>query len=419
MGTSRLLISGLSMCVIALSAGSALAQSSQANESVFERARPDYDAKGLPMGAFRVKPTLNVAESYNDNIFAAESNEQEDFITTVKPGISVESNWSSHSLTAYTNGAFGFYADNEDENYEDYGTGIDLRLDVLRETYLFAGANYARNHEERGDPNNAAASTEPTSYDLTSANVGVYRGLRRFSLSLDGNYENYAYENGRQSNGTLIQNGDRDRDVYKGTARLGYEILPDYEAFIRGTYNTKDYITAVDDNGINRDSDGYEVEGGLSLDLGGKTRGEVSVGYIEQRFDDASISDIDDVTFGASVLWNPTGITSVRLNIDRTIEETTQANSGAFINTSYGVAVEHELMRNVLLGANASYAEHTYEGGSLNRKDEWTRAGAEAKYLLNSYASLNLNYDYTDRDSSVTGQDYSSNVVTAGVGIKF
>ena len=32
--------------------------------------------------------------------------------------------------------------------------------------------------------------------------------------------------------------------------RAGYEIIPDYEAFVRGSYNTVDYDDAVDDLGI-------------------------------------------------------------------------------------------------------------------------------------------------------------------------
>ena len=39
--------------------GSAIAQQLGAGEGVMDRARPEYDAKGLPLGGFRLFPTFN------------------------------------------------------------------------------------------------------------------------------------------------------------------------------------------------------------------------------------------------------------------------------------------------------------------------------------------------------------------------
>ncbi|MGE3143015.1 MAG: outer membrane beta-barrel protein, partial [Hyphomonadaceae bacterium] len=43
------------------------------NEGVRERARPDYDADGMPLGAFRLFPTLGLSAVSDDNIYAASS----------------------------------------------------------------------------------------------------------------------------------------------------------------------------------------------------------------------------------------------------------------------------------------------------------------------------------------------------------
>lgn len=419
MGTVRSLLSGLSLCAVALSASSALAQQAdnQAVTGVFERERSDYDAKGLPAGAFRIFPTLKVEEEYNDNIFAEETGEDEDFITRVQPGVTIESDWTRHFLSAYANSTSLFYADNDDEDRTDYRVGANGRLDVLRETFITGGASYAELHEDRGDPNAATSTVEPTEYSLTSANASFFRGLRRFSVLLDGNFDQYDYEDVAQNNGSILNNDDRDREKVQGGLRIGYEILPDYEAFVSGRLNSIDYDSATDDNGLNRDSDGYEVQAGIALDLGGKTRGELSAGYMEQTYDDPSLPDADGVTFGASILWNPTQLTSLRFNADRTIEETVQNNSSSYINSTAGIAVEHELLRNLLIGANVSYSLHEYEG--IDREDDWLGAGAEMTYLVNPYASLDLNYDYIERDSNVTGQDYETNRVMAGIGVQF
>jgi len=63
----------------------------------------------------------------------------------------------------------------------------------------------------------------------------------------------------------------------------------------------------------------------------------------------------------------------------------------------------------VILGGKVSFANQDYEG--VARDDDVVRAGLGVDYLLNRNLSLRLGYDYTDRDSSVAGLDYSRNEV--------
>ena len=67
-------------------------------ETVFDRNRPDFDAKGIPAGGFRVFPSLTVRQAYDDNVFATDVDEEGDVITLISPEIDVRSEWSRHSL---------------------------------------------------------------------------------------------------------------------------------------------------------------------------------------------------------------------------------------------------------------------------------------------------------------------------------
>ena len=49
----------------------ALAQEIARNETVTDRARPELDASGVPMGSFRLFPELGLTVGHNDNIFAS------------------------------------------------------------------------------------------------------------------------------------------------------------------------------------------------------------------------------------------------------------------------------------------------------------------------------------------------------------
>jgi uncharacterized protein (PEP-CTERM system associated) len=112
-----------------------------------------------------------------------------------------------------------------------------------------------------------------------------------------------------------------------------------------------------------------------------------------------------------------TPLTTVRFEAASTIEETIAAGASGYTDNSFGIRVDHELMRNVIVGGNASFANQDYEG--IGRTDDVTRAGLGVDYLLNRNFSLRLGYDYTDRDSNLLGLDYTRNEVgltlTAGL----
>src|SRR5687768_2552491 len=127
------LMSGCALALAAiLPAAQAQAQEPQRGESVFERARPDYDALGMRAGGFMVFPRVEVGEAYNDNIFADDDDEEDDFITVVRPEVDVESNWGRHALNLRTGAEAGFFLDNDDENFIDGFALVDGRLDVVR-----------------------------------------------------------------------------------------------------------------------------------------------------------------------------------------------------------------------------------------------------------------------------------------------
>ena len=102
-----------------------------------------------------------------------------------------------------------------------------------------------------------------------------------------------------------------------------------------------------------------------------------------------------------------TPLTTIRVEAASRVEETTTPGASGFLDQSAGLRVDHELMRNVIVGARASYANQDYEG--VARSDDVIRAGLGLDYLINRNFSVGLGYDYTDRDSNVPGLDYTRN----------
>ena len=128
------------------------------NTAVQQRQRPDYEARGLRAGAFTVYPKVDWAVEYNDNVYAASTNEQSDTVIKIRPELAVESNWSQNSLNAYVRGSVNRYVDLKTENTDEYGFGVSGRIDVTRLSRLSAGADYADTYEPRTAPNAPAGA---------------------------------------------------------------------------------------------------------------------------------------------------------------------------------------------------------------------------------------------------------------------
>jgi hypothetical protein len=212
--------------------------------------------------------------------------------------------------------------------------------------------------------------------------------------------------------GGAVDNSDRDRDRLRGRLRVGYQIADTYGVFVEGDATKVDYDRKVDFRGFERSSDGWELLVGSTIDLGGKAFGEFYAGYRHWSYDDSRFENVSGPTFGADLTWNLTGLTTLTFSAARTIESTTIQNAAGIERTAFGLAADHELLRNLILSAMLSAASEDFQG--VDRKDDVFAAGAGAKYLLNRHLYAYLGYHYERRDTSPStpgGREYAVNAL--------
>ena len=143
---------------------------------------------------------------------------------------------------------------------------------------------------------------------------------------------------------------------------------------------------------------------------------------MKRSFDSDTLGSIDGINFGANLLWNMTGLTSVRGTVRREIEETTvlglnEAGDSVFssgmVTTLISAEVEHELRRNLLLNASLSYTAQSF--ARTTRDDNILGGKLGVKYLLNRNFNMNAGYKYDYRDTNIQGQDYDRHSFMVGV----
>jgi hypothetical protein len=375
-------------------------------ETVATRARPELEPLGIRLGSFLVYPRLATQATWNDNVFAERDREKSDFVTDIMPGAAVESNWSNHALNFRTGADFGLYSDYTRLNYTDYFFAGDGRLDITRESALFAGGGYAREHEEPGSPDSPADAKRPTEYDIFNGFLRHVQTLGRFRGTGEATVVRLNYDKTSTFTGDEVSTAARDRTVYTGGYQLGYEFLPQYEAFVRAEGNHRDYDDRQEVAGerVQRTSDGFNAVTGIALDLGGVFFGDVYAGYLAQYFS-SDFNDVSGFTAGGTLTWNVTTLTTLNARAARTIEDTTQAGSPAILRTSGGLSADHELLRNLILTAAVTITNDDYEDS--NRNDYYYVGGVGARYLMNRNIYGSLGYQVVRRTTE--GSDSSAN----------
>lgn len=376
--------------------------------SVLDRARPGYDAAGIHAGGFTVFPQASVTGEYDDNIYASDTNTKSDFITKLATSVVVNSNWSRHALNFNAGVEKSFYNSHSGENRLNWNVGMNGTLDVTHNTQINGGLSYQKLHEDRGDPSSPTASSEPVPYKLFNASAAIDQRFNRVTAELSGMLNDYNYESVVSTTGTPIDQSFRDRKEYTEAMKLGYDVSPDTNVYVKGSLNQRKYDQHPPVVALNRDSKGYAAVVGSDFRLSNLAQGGIYVGYQKQNYDDPTLSDISGLSYGADVAWFVTPLTTVTFNADSVINETTTAASG-YLAQSVGARIDHELLRNLLLNAKVGYENDDYTG--INRTDDIVSAGLGADYMLNRNFSVNVGYNYVNRNSSILGSDYSRNII--------
>jgi hypothetical protein len=388
--------------VASLVAYGAAGQEPDPNVPVTSRPRPAYDALGIRVRGFLIYPSTSVQGAYDDNILATNDDEEDDFIFTISPQIAVRSNFPRHSLNFTVQSDVGRYVDHTDEDFWDFGATLGGRLDITRDNRLTAVVNAGREHEARDDPEDPGADVarEPVKYWLYSGSLGFDQDFNRFNFGLLGTFERNDYEE-EDANEDV-----RDTNLFGGRLRTGYFISPRINAFLQGGVEREQRDAS---NRSQRDNNVYSVGVGTAIDFTGLLFGEAFVGWSLQEYDDSDFDSEDGLNYGVSLTWNPTALTSLRLNGAGGFTPSDVGSSN--LESRIGLRVDHELLRNVLIGGQVRYTRDEFQNAS-GRVDNRFDVGPDITYLINRHLSVGAGYVFTQQDSDDSEEEFTRNVIS-------
>jgi hypothetical protein len=375
------------------------------NVPVTARPRPDFDPLGIRAGGFLIYPNTTVAATYDDNVFASKNDTKDDFYFNFLPGFSIRSNFPRHAINFAAQADIARYTSETDEDYEDVGAALDGRLDITRNNRLTGGLRFAKDHESRDDPEDPGAdvTNKPVEFYDYGARLGFQQDFNRLNFGLLGTFDRRDYDEQGDTD-----ESERDRNLYGARLRTGYFVSPRINAFLQGAYRREQRDAS---NKSQRDNNVYTAGVGSEIDFTGLLFGEFDVGWSLQEFDDSEFDSENGFTYGANLTWNPTRLTSVRLDGRGGFQPSDVGSSN--LESQIGLRVDHELLRNLLIGGEIVYNRDDFQ--DTNRTDNRIDVGPSITYLINRNFSVGAEYTFTTRQSDDSDREFDRNLVTLRV----
>lgn len=380
----------------------AMAQDQEASVSVRDRPREEYDPLGMRFGGFTLNASVDVGAESTDNLFAEEANADEDMIYAVEPRARVRSNWSRHAIQVEAGGRFESHEDFSSEDADTSYARFYGRVDVGTRSAVAFSAGLAHEAESRTDPD-APTGGNPVEYDRQDMSLTAEHTFNRFKVTGALGQRQFEFDGAQNV---------RDNEEVSLRARVDAEITPRIGVVLQAVADERDY-----DNQPAVNSEGRTLLAGVSVNFTDLMRGEMNVGQFERDYD--SGNSVSGLAVAANLEWYPTGLTTVTFNARRNAEDVVGATaSQPFTESEFGVRVDHELLRNLILTAGAQAGRREYD--SIDREDEVVNAEVGADYIINRRIALRGRYTFDDVQSTGADRyrDFEANAFTLGVSFR-
>lgn len=386
---------------------------SMIDERPLTRASSRDEASGVRIGTFVLRPSVSQTVNTETNSTGTDKDHRT-FLETGLHG-TLTSDWSLHQLTVTADGIWQQNISGSGEEQPNFTIGSDLRLDLPSDTTAHITSGYQFYREDTDDPDAILDARQQSDVQHFSGGFSLERdfGVLRGSGGIE--LDRYVYSDAELSDGTQVSQSDRNETSGTLRGRIGYELSPALIPFVEALVGRGIYDDQYDSAGYDRSNQTYGGKAGVEVDLGEKLRGEMSVGYETEHFDDPRLASIDAPTVDANINWSPQRGTNVNIGVATSIEPSTTAGEGGYTARALSTTITHEMRDNLVASLTGSTIWRNYPSDSSTEDETVYLAGAGLAWNINRYLDLitNTGYELTSRDSGPDTHQWR-----AGVGLK-
>ncbi len=381
-----------------------------------EAFRPDP----IQLNSFLVVPVIDVESDFIDNVFISDDFDVDDVILSVTPRLFIRDNREDRNIFLTFAGGYETFLEETRPDRTLFEANGAARFGLGTRTRTFLGGNFQINDTQGftviGGDDRAGQPLNLTSGGLRA---GIEQDFGPVMLALEGDYRAVDYSGDVVIDDVEFQSGFRDFDTLSGTARVTYALSPGQGVYLQGGARKVDFDD-LDDNlepvgltGADFSSDVMSLQVGYKREITRLLELDLSAGYITQNYDSPEFENINSYAFNASLIWDPTRLTTVRLRGSRALDSSNDPLLIGLLRTTASVTVSHELRRNMVLDGNVRFSDFASVDGDSNGQQFGTYASL--RYYLNRDWSLRFRGEYLDRDAI----GFSGKQTRATVGLRY
>ncbi len=363
-------------------------------------ARDPMETKGVRVGAFMLRPSLEVDGVHSDNVNQTERNRVSAQGVRVAPMLRLRSNWVRHELEVAAGGEYVAWNNGGGEDVS-LSASARLRLDVRRMTRITAEANYDVGEED--------GTTKRLEHDLAvKGTLAHVMGRVRVEVSAGAGRTFYTAPLSGGSSGP-----DDDYTVPEVSLRISKESGSVLRPYLEVGADMRIHDRKRDDSGLERNSRGVYVETGIGFSPSAVWSGYLGVRAVMRDYDDPSLQSVFGAGLVGELLWRPTRLTEVRLESSFDIDETTDAGVSGVRKYKLTLTPRHALRRDLVVKGTLGVEYSDYVG---SRDHELVlTGGAEIAWRFWRDHELVAAYSVEKQWSTLADGDYLENRIMLGL----
>ncbi len=377
--------------------------------TVRSREHPEYDYLGSRLGSFMVRPEASVSAGYDSNVRGTPEGSGSALVLT-RANVSAANDLSQYSVSARLGLEDHRYLDLPKQSYLDWGVSLGGTYRFARDT-LSLTYEHAVLHQTPVDLDTPELDA-PIAYRVDRLRAAYRAQFGPASLEPELNVTRYDYDNGTVA-GLPYPQRQQSR-VVVAPGLIGRYELAERRNLVVVVRDQIGRYTDQPTGAVNRDFNDISLLAGIDYDSGGRLRYQLLAGYEVRTFSSAALKTIQAPVLDGTVIFNPTGMTTITGRVIRRIQ-TSSATNVDYTATTASLEVDHEYMRNLILSAYLRFSANEY---NQHLGEQYLyRAGASATWMVNRNMRLTASYDFADRRSNAGaarqgftfGPNYSSN----------
>ena len=325
-----------------------------------------YAPLGLRAGSFDLFPAVELIGGYDSNP-GRSPNAKSASLYTIAPEFRAQSNWSRHELKADLRGTYTGYSPDQTPTLSrpNFTGKIDGRIDVTHSTRIDLGGRVLVATDAPNSPNLPAGIDKLPIYTTIGGTAGLGQRFNRFDVSIKGDVERTAYQDSKLLDGSTASNEDRNYDQYGGRLRGGYELSPGLTPYVEVGMDRRKHDLNADFFGYQRDSRGVTGSVGATFEMTRLLTGDVSIGYVKRTYEDPRLSDLSGLIGNASLIWQASALTTVKLTAASSIGESTIPGVSGVFYRDVGVQVDHAFRQWLIGSVKLGFGYDTYKNAAV------------------------------------------------------